>query len=59
MSTHDPGAYGAVMASRYDELYGEAELETGESVALLHWTRLTCQSLWALRYAHKSSWNRS
>lgn len=36
MSTHDPGAYGAVMASRYDELYGEAELETDETVALLH-----------------------
>ncbi len=36
MSTHDPGAYGTVMASRYDELYGEAELETDETVALLH-----------------------
>src|ERR1039457_690465 len=36
MSTHDPGAYGAVMASRYDELYREAELETDETVALLH-----------------------
>jgi SAM-dependent methyltransferase len=36
MSRHDPGAYGAVIASRYDELYGEAELETGETVALLH-----------------------
>jgi SAM-dependent methyltransferase len=36
MSSHDPGAYGAAIASRYDELYGEAELETDETVALLH-----------------------
>jgi SAM-dependent methyltransferase len=36
MSTHDPGAYGAAIASRYDELYGEAELETDQTVAFLH-----------------------
>jgi SAM-dependent methyltransferase len=36
MSAHDPGAYGAVMACRYDELYGERELETETTVAFLH-----------------------
>jgi SAM-dependent methyltransferase len=36
MTTHDPGAYGATIASRYDELYGEHELDTEKTVALLH-----------------------
>jgi SAM-dependent methyltransferase len=36
MSTHDPGAYGAVIASCYDTLYGEDELDTARTVAFLH-----------------------
>lgn len=36
MGKHNPGAYGASLASRYDELYGEDELGTGATVAYLH-----------------------
>jgi SAM-dependent methyltransferase len=34
--THDPGAYGAGVASRYDDLYGAEELGTEGTVAFLH-----------------------
>jgi len=36
MSQHNPAAYGAAVASRYDELYGEDELGTEGTVAYLH-----------------------
>ena len=36
MSKHNPGAYGAAVASQYDELYGEDELGTEKTVAYLH-----------------------
>jgi SAM-dependent methyltransferase len=36
MSRHDPRAYGAAVASHYDDLYGQDELGTEQTVAYLH-----------------------